>query len=67
MNNLKPCPFCAGKAFVRYVLPMSAVQCEKCGATAAVYADEYEAEDSKPKAIEAWNRRVDDDTKRKIG
>lgn len=57
MKDLKPFPFCGGKAFVRYIMPCSEVQCSKCGASTSVYSDDYEEADSRPKAIEAWNNR----------
>lgn len=53
MSELKPCPFCGGKAkllgFTRFW-----VQCEPCGAQTPLYVFEDAAE-------EAWNRRVGDD------
>lgn len=64
MEKLKPCPFCGGKAFVRYVMPCSTVQCEKCGASTGVFSDWYEEADGRKEAIDAWNRRVNNDTKR---
>jgi len=63
MKELKPCPFCGGKAFVRYVMPCSTVQCEKCGASTGVFSDWYEEADGRQKAIYAWNRRANDDRK----
>ena len=33
MTNLKPCPFCGGKARLAYWAPVSCVVCRKCGAT----------------------------------
>lgn len=59
MDELKPCPFCGGKAWstpnyktnsqkVRYV-----VKCTKCNAIM-----EYRSEKA---AKEAWNRRADND------
>ena len=55
MEQLKPCPFCGGEAKVLY-LP------NKCGWN--VYCRMCEVEmlyDSEQEAIEAWNRRVDDE------
>ena len=55
--KLKPCPFCGGSAFIPKsdsgdLLPW--VACIECG----VETDCYETVE---KAIEAWNRRVNDD------
>lgn len=61
--KLKPCPFCGGKAYYKYIIPINKVVCKNCGATPYVFSDEYEVMDSKYRAIEAWNRRADDDTK----
>ena len=55
MNELKPCPFC-GKTPVIYRGTFSEkyrVRCEKgCGVETAPFG-------LKERAIEAWNRRVD--------
>ena len=58
MTELKPCPFCGGKAFVSAKLPYFgerftlAVVCEKCNASSKHKNFEDEA-------IEAWNRRYE--------
>ena len=62
MNELKPCPFCGGKALLRhdYTLNWSSyVQCEKyrLESVRIFRSFEYASDD---KAIEAWNRRTDD-------
>ena len=59
MKDLKPCPFCGGKASLVYWEPVSCVVCRKCGAMGAIASDSYEVGDGKEKAAEAWNRRVD--------
>ena len=53
MNNedLKPCPFCGGKAEVVYIKDNQYVRCSRCG---AVGANTFNTED----VIAAWNRRV---------
>jgi len=59
MAELKPCPFCGGKAFVSAKLPYFgeiptlAVVCEDCNAASKHKRTEAEA-------IEAWNRRTED-------
>ena len=58
MDELKPCPFCGGKAKWRYSKPCGWIQCKKCGATSVPVADSYEEADGKEVAIAAWNRRV---------
>ena len=56
-NELKPCPFCGGKAeheiFDDGFLVWCRVECKPCGVTLTVpYVVGEEA-------IEAWNRRAD--------
>lgn len=58
--ELKPCPFCGGKARLIYVSQMSAVKCPRCGTLGKVVADYYEQGDGKGEAIEFWNMRADD-------
>ena len=60
MAELKPCPFCGGKATYVYHMPYNAVACKKCKATTRVFTDYYEQQDGKAEAIEAWNRRAED-------
>ena len=51
MAEIKPCPFCEGKAAVEYfAFTGYFVQCEKCNATSGLYDTAEEAE-------EHWNRR----------
>lgn len=57
--ELKPCPFCGGKARLIYVSQMSAVKCQKCKVLGKVFPDYYEQGDGKENAIKAWNRRAD--------
>lgn len=63
MEDLKPCPFCGGKARVLAVnifRPEIQVMCEKCRSRTLTYkgGDFY---DTKYLAIQAWNRRESDD------
>lgn len=63
MEKLKPCPFCGGKAKVRSVNIFRAeieVMCEKCRNRTLTYkgVDYY---DTEYLAIQAWNRRANDD------
>lgn len=60
MIKLKLCPFCGGKPRIQshpiaQKKKQYAVQCQNCGARFWFF-------DKKYKAIEAWNRRVDDDS-----
>ena len=65
MTELKPCPFCGGKAVLRHnyrgILQYSFIQCEnyECGICGKEYAigAAYSADDF---AIEFWNRRAND-------
>ena len=53
MEELKPCPFCGGKAELsyRYLFECFWVVCEQCGTESAAFGTE-------DGAIEAWNRRA---------
>lgn len=53
-NNLKPCPFCGGKAIVTEIPINSYITvCTNCSSNMAIYR-------SKQEAIEAWNNRADE-------
>ena len=51
-SELKPCPFCGGRAKM-YNWGVWGVRCTDCGAGSDWDIEEH-------KAIEAWNRRVED-------
>ena len=59
MKNLKPCPFCGGEAVIitswdPYIERDSTkVVCKSCRANSGIWIQ-------KQKAIETWNRRIDD-------
>ena len=55
-KQLKPCPFCGGEAKL-YTDPWSTVMCHKCKAMSAYFLHKADY-CSVDKAIEAWNRRV---------
>ena len=65
--ELKPCPFCGGKAKLKLGMPyqqkpdrkQAFVQCTSCQAKTITYFRlPYQSwEDTKRYAIEAWNRR----------
>ena len=61
MSELKPCPFCGGKAEIEHneilTLMFSYVVCRNCGAKTGEYRvnSTYSSDE---KAIEAWNRRA---------
>lgn len=61
MSELKLCPFCGGNAKYRYSMPYNAVYCTKCGAWGKTVCDSYEQTDGKKEAVDAWNRRVNDE------
>ena len=64
-NDLKPCPFCGGKASLRHDhagFGASYVQCEKCGLESIKFLKSFEYS-SDEKAVEFWNRRYDDGRK----
>lgn len=51
--EIKKCPFCGGEAKMHDYLVEYRIECENCSATIEERTD--------VQAIEAWNRRVDDD------
>lgn len=54
MKELKPCPFCGGKATVNQFLDsLFWVRCTECGS-------ENQASNTEKQAIDAWNRRVNE-------
>lgn len=70
MEELKPCPFCGGKAKLRATTTRTYPNhckhycyycyCEKCFATGQSFSDYDDDGSSVFKAIEAWNRRAND-------
>ena len=55
-EELKPCPFCGGKAYVGIYEYATIVICDQCGAqTAEVGISPYYA--AKDEAIKRWNKR----------
>ena len=55
MEKLKPCPKCGNHILsfiIGIVTPKFAVLCEECG-------EETDFFDTKNKAVEVWNRRVE--------
>lgn len=51
MEELKACPFCGGKAYLRTVMNKNFAECETC------YADGPQ-EASREKAANSWNHRA---------
>ena len=56
-DELKRCPFCGGEAHIRGYA-WTYVECEKCYARTVAF-DSIEKD-----AIEAWNRRINDERNR---
>lgn len=65
MPELKPCPFCGGKAKLHHKYEMmtgySYIYCTRCRTETEKFAQSC-SHSSDEKAIEAWNRRVSDGT-----
>ncbi len=59
MAELKPCPFCGGKAKYIYRMPYNAVICTKCKVSGKTIVDSYEQQDGIAEAIKTWNRRAE--------
>ena len=69
MAELKPCPFCGGEAELKkYMCSLGndgyyVVECKICGAKGkAIRNTSFISENDEKRAIEAWNRRADNDT-----
>ena len=63
MVELKPCPFCGGKALLSHDhagIGASYIRCEKCGLESIRFLKSFEIA-SDDKAVEFWNRRADND------
>lgn len=74
MQELKPCPFCGGKAKLKcdpenwgYSAERNKIECSKCNSSTDWYNwkigdgithADYSLERSEEEAIEAWNRRA---------
>ena len=66
-SSLKPCPFCGAPNTQLYFVPVAAphgfetvgIFCNVCKQTVIVEENEWEGEteETKARAIEAWNRR----------
>ena len=65
MAELKPCPFCGGKALLSHDHAgegASYVRCEKCGLESVRFIKSFECA-SDDRAVEFWNRRADSGNK----
>ena len=63
MAELKPCPFCGGKALLSHDYEgtgASYVRCQKCGLESIIFIRAFDTA-SDDRAAEFWNRRVDND------
>lgn len=65
MSELKPCPFCGGKATLEdYGLNRNfvAVQCLNCGAKTRLFAKDIHLGET---AFDAWNNRINEEKVKK--
>lgn len=62
MDKLKLCPFCGSEAKLVVFSGTAHVHCMLCLATTKVYIPLSVSDDAKKNAVEAWNKRVDNDT-----
>lgn len=60
MDKLKPCPFCGGEAAIRNLHDEWWVECDMTRGWCEVIPRTW-SYDTKEEAIEAWNRRADND------
>jgi Lar family restriction alleviation protein len=61
MNELKPCPFCGGKAELIRDIYSTHVRCSICKARATPFwGKPYANNETQKMAIEAWNKRNND-------
>ena len=66
--ELKPCPFCGGKAVMKKGFPQTQskggtqrlIQCSKCGCRTVLFRqNDFESwKDNEQACINAWNKRV---------
>lgn len=57
-GDLKPCPFCGGRAdVVQHGWDIAAVECDDCNATTRTYACDS-VEEAESHAVNAWNERL---------
>lgn len=64
--ELKPCPFCGGKAILvhdQVGLGASYIRCGKCGLESVHFIKSFEVA-SDYEAIDYWNRRADNGTEK---
>ena len=62
-NELKPCPFCGGSAYLISYPPSYLVKCEKCGSQTHVFKANCVTITREYEAIAAWNMRVTKENK----
>ena len=61
MVELKPCPFCGGKAELVYFHTTATVHCMRCMAMTKVYVPTSVNDDVQSEAVTAWNSRATND------